>query len=90
MTSNDSKTYLSYSKLINEYNNTYHQSIDNNSINADYPDLTDEVESNRKALKFKTGDRVRITKYKKIFRKYYTQHCSKEIFVIDFVLKTDS
>ena len=51
MTANDSKSYLSHSKLINEYNNTYPQSIDINS--ADYPESTDEVEWSCKALKFK-------------------------------------
>ena len=87
MTANDSKSYLSYSKLINEYNNTYHQSIDINS--ADYLDSTDEVEWSIKALKFEIGDRVWITKNKKIFSRDYTHHWSKENFVIDFVLKTD-
>ena len=89
MTANDNKSYHSYSKLINEYNNTYHQSIDINSIDVDYPDSTDEVELSCKALKFKIGDRVRVTKYKKIFSRDYTHHWSKEIFVINFVLKTD-
>ena len=41
------------------------------------------------APKFKVNDRVRITKYKKIFCKSYTENWSRELFVIDFVLKTN-
>ena len=41
------------------------------------------------APKFKVNDRVRITKYKKIFSKADTENWSREIFVIDFVLKTN-
>ena len=89
MRAKDSQSYLSYSKLINEYNNIYHQSIDNSSVDVDYSDSTDKVELSCKALKFKIGDRVRITKYEKIFSRDYTPHWSKEIFVIDFLLKTD-
>ena len=53
MTTNDSKSFLSYSKLTNENNNTYHQSIDNNSIDADYPDWTDKVDQVPKHLNLK-------------------------------------
>ena len=39
--------------------------------------------------KFKVGDRVRITKYKNIFSKGYTKNWSREILVIDSVLKAN-
>ena len=42
-----------------------------------------------KTHKFKVGDRVRITKYKNIFSKGYTENWTKEIFVIDSELKTN-
>ena len=45
---------------------------------------------NCKPPKFKVSDRVRITKYNNIFSKGYTQIWSREIFNIDFVLKTNS
>ena len=45
---------------------------------------------NPKAPKFKVNDRVRITKYKNIFSKDYTKNWSREIFVIDSVLKTNA
>ena len=51
--------------------------------------LTKNIETNPKAPKFKVNDRVRITKYKNIFSKSYTEYWSKEIFIIDFVLFTN-
>ena len=51
--------------------------------------LTKNIETNPKAPKFKVNDRVRITKYKNIFSKSYTEYWSKEIFIIDFVLYTN-
>ena len=49
MTANDSKSYLRYlNKLVNQYNNTYHHSINKKSINADYSALTEKIETNFK------------------------------------------
>ena len=40
MKTNDSKSYLSYlNKLLDQYNNTYHHSINKNTINIDYSAL---------------------------------------------------
>ena len=47
----------------------------------------DKFEKNHKVSKFKSNDRVRITKYKNIFGKGDIESCSREIFVIDSVLK---
>ena len=45
MAANDSKSYLYYlEKLVDEYNNTYHRSIDKKPIHADYSALSEEVE----------------------------------------------
>ena len=49
--------------------------------------LTEETKKNPKTLKFKANDRVRINKYKNIFIKGHTKNWSREIFVIDSVLK---
>ena len=38
---------------------------------------------------FKVNDRVRITKYKNIFNKGYTKNWSREIFIINCLLKTN-
>ena len=90
MTANNSKSYLaSLNKLADQYNNTYHHSIGKKSIDADYSDLTEEIDTNPEAPKFKINDRVRITKYKNIFSKGYTENWSSEIFIINSVLKTN-
>ena len=89
-TANDSKTYLSYlNKMIDQYNNTYHHSINKKPINADYSALTEPNETNSKVPKFKVNDEVRIAKYKNIFIKGYTENWSRGIFIIDSVLKTN-
>ena len=75
MTANDSKSYLAYlNKLVDQYNNTYHHCIDKKPINADYSALTEKNETNLKAPKFKVNDIVRISKYKNIFSKGYTEN----------------
>ena len=43
---------------------------------------------NEKYLKFKAGDRVRISKYKKIFAKGYTANYSEDFFVISKIKNT--
>ena len=40
--------------------------------------------------KFKVNDRVRITKHKIIFSKGYTEHWSREMFIINSVLKNNT
>ena len=66
MTANDSKSYLSYlNKLVDQYNNTYHHSINKKPISADYSALTPKIDANLKTPKFKLNKRVRITKHKK-------------------------
>ena len=43
MIATDSKPYLSYlNKLVDQYNNTYHRSIDKEPINADYSAMTEK------------------------------------------------
>ena len=56
-------------KIVDQYNNTYHHSINKKLINADYSALTEKIETNPKAPKFEANDRVRITKYKTILVK---------------------
>ena len=69
-------------KLVDQYNNTYYHSIGKKPIEADYSDLTEEIELNYKAPKFKVGDRVRITKYKNIFSKGYTEKPYDVLFLL--------
>ena len=49
--------------------------------------MTEKIKKNHKVPKFKVNDRVRITKYKNIFSKGYSEDWSREIFIIDSVLK---
>ena len=50
MAASDSKSYLPYlNKLVDEYNNTYHHSINKKPINADYFALAEKL---RPILKF--------------------------------------
>ena len=43
---------------------------------------------NKKDAKFKVGDHVRISKYKNIFAKGYTQNWSEEVFVVSKIKNT--
>ena len=49
--------------------------------------MTEKIETNPKAPKFKFGDKVRITKYKNVFSKCYSKNWSREMFFIGSVLK---
>ena len=75
--------------LVHEYNNTYHRTITVKSVDVKgntYYNIDKEV--NDKDPKFKVGDHVRISKYKKIFAKGYTPNWSAEIFVIKKIKNT--
>ena len=75
ITASDSKSHLSYlNKLVDEYNNTYHRSINKKPINPDDFTVKEKTKPNPKTCKFKVIDRVRITKYKSIFSKGYTEN----------------
>ena len=78
---------LNLNKLVDQYNKTYHHSIDKRPINVDYSASTPKIETNPKAPKFRINDRVRITKRKNIFSKGYNENWSTEIFIIDSVWK---
>ena len=74
---------------MDQHNNTYHHSTDKEPINADHSTLAEKIETNVKAPKCKINDRVRVTNYKNIFSNSYTENLSREIFIIDSVLKTN-
>ena len=46
-------------------------------VNADYSAFSIKIEINPKAPKFRVNDKVRITKYKNIFSKGYTENWSR-------------
>ena len=77
MTANDSKSYLTYlNKLIVQYNFTYHHSISKKPISDDYSDLTDEIETNVKALKLIKESK--LLSIKNIFSKGYSENWSRD------------
>ena len=60
--------------IVNEYNNTYHRTIKMKPIDVkDNTYINTGKEVNDNDTKFKVGDHVRISKYKNIFAKGYTQ-----------------
>ena len=85
-------------KLINKYNNTKHSSIKMTPIEASkktnketvYFNLYADMEFSKLPSKFKVGDKVRISKYKrKVFDKGYTANWSEEIFIVDKIQYTN-
>ena len=63
--------------IINEYNNTYHRTMNMKPIEDNrYTDYND------KDPKFKVGDHVRKSKCKNIFAKGFIPNWSEELFVI--------
>ena len=69
--------------IVNKYNNTVHKTIKMKPI-----DITDDSYAeynenfNKKDLKFKVGDHVRVSKYKKMFAKGYTPNQSEDVLVV--------
>ena len=69
--------------IVIEYNNAHHRTIKMKPIDVKdntYINIVKEV--NDKDPKFKVSHHVRISKYKNIFAKGYTQNWSEEMFVI--------
>ena len=77
---------IARNKLVDQYNNTYHYSLNKNPINAHYSALTENIQSNPKAPKFKVNDREGIKKYKNIFCEGQNEYWSRKIFIIEPVL----
>ena len=90
MTSISKNVYINkLDNIVNEYNKTYHTTIKMKPIDVkDNTYINTDKEINYKDPKFKVGDRVRISKYKKKFAKGYTPNWSEEVFVIKKVKTT--
>ena len=79
-------------KRLKQYNNTKHSSIKMTPIGVSkkknestlYFNLHGDMEQLSSKPKFKDGDKVRISKYKrKVFDKGYAPNWTEEIFLID-------
>ena len=90
MTSISKNVYIDkLDDIVSKYNNTYHNTIKMKLANvksSTYIDSSKDV--NDKDVKCKVDDIVRISKYKKIFRKGYVPNWFKEVFVIKKVKNT--
>ena len=73
---------------VNRYNNTKHSTIKMKPIDVKNNKRIYNDEHNEKDSRFKVGDRVRISKFKKIFTKRYTPNWSKEIFIVNKINDT--
>ena len=70
--------------IVGEYNNTYHRTIKMKPVDVkDNTYIDFEKEVNAKDPKLKTGDHVRISKYKNIFTKGYMPNWPEEAFVVN-------
>ena len=86
-------------KILKQYNNTKHSSIKMTPIEASkkknestlyFNPLHGDMEQLSSKPKFKVGDKVRISKYKrKVFDKGYTPNWTEEIFLIDKIQSTN-
>ena len=75
--------------IVNKYNNTVHRSIKVNPVDVTFDPYAEYKEdSNEKDSKCKVGNHVRISKYKNIFAKGYTQNWSEEVFVVSKIKNT--
>ena len=83
--------------ILNEYNNSYHSSVKMTPVEASkkknqglvYYNLYGNIKSIKTKAKFKVGDTVRISKYKrKLFDKGYTPNWTEEVFIVSKVLDT--
>ena len=85
MTSISKNVYIDkLNAIVNKCNNTYHTTIKMKPINVkDNTYINTNKEINYKHPKFKVGDYVRISRYKKIFAKGYMLNWSEEVFVVD-------
>ena len=92
MTSISKNVYIDkLDDIVDEYNNTYYTTIKMKPVDVeDNICINTDKEINDKDPKFKVGDHVRISKYKKRFAKGYTPNWSEEVFVIKKVKNTVS
>ena len=74
--------------VVNEYNNTKHNTIKMKPIDVRDNKRVYIEEHNENNSRFKVGDRVRISKFKNIFAKGYTPNWSREIFIVNKIKDT--
>ena len=88
MTTTGKNVYYVLDDVVNEYNNTKHNTIKMKPIDVGDNKRVYIDELNEKDSRSKVGDRVRIFKFKNIFAKGYTPNWSKEILIVDQINDT--
>ena len=82
-------TTISKMFIVNKYNNTVHRTIKMKPIDVTGDSYVEYSEDfNKKGLKFKVNDHVRISKYKNIFAKGYVPKWSEEVFIVNEIKNT--
>ena len=74
--------------IVNEYNNTKHNTVKMKPIDVKNNKRIYIDEHNEKSARYNVGDRVRISKLKKIFAKGYTPNWSREILIVNKINDT--
>ena len=75
--------------ILDKYNNTVHRTVKIKPVDVTCDSYAEyNKDSNVTRPKFKFGDHVRISKYKNIFAKGYTQNWSDDVFVFSKVKDT--
>ena len=75
--------------IVDKYNNTGYRAIKKKPNDVTYGSYAEYNEDyNVTKPKFKVGDHVRISKYKNIFAKAYTQNWLIEVFIVSKIKNT--
>ena len=97
-TANNTRFYLdALDQIVKNYNEKVHSIIKmtpkeaSKDINQGkvYFYITRKQNKSRTSIKYKKGDKVRISKYKRHFEKGYTPNWTEEIFTIDKINMTN-
>ena len=93
-TATDTKRWVEVlDDLVQNYNTSYHRIIKMTPEEAvqDPYEVTENTTKSERATepKFKPGDYVRISKYRKTFKRGYEANYTNEVFIVSDVYKTD-
>ena len=89
MTATGKNVYYVLDNVVNDYNNTKHNTIKMKPKNVNDDNKKVYIDDcNKKSARFNVNDRVRISKFKNIFAKGYTPNWSREIFIVDKINDT--
>ncbi|XP_022786247.1 uncharacterized protein LOC111326500 [Stylophora pistillata] len=96
---NNTVYYDILDKILDPYNNMKHRSIGVTPVEASQKrivvwfiliNLYGDLQANNQTAKFKVGDSVRISKYKrKTFDKGYTPNCTEKVFIVEKIQYMD-